>query len=273
MTYDGKAVFFDMDGVLYRGTTGLPYAGESVSWARSKGIRPAFITNNSTRTPQTFKERLAGFGIDAALDEIMTSAIATAEYIRTHYGAGGKAFCIGLEGISEAIAAVGITAVSLDDCSKCDYVIVGMSPDFDYKQLVRAQQEILINGAKLIGTNPDRTYPWNDGTVRPGGGTLLIAVVACTDAKPIMIGKPELYMVELLAKRFNVSPTDCLMVGDKLGTDILMGNRFGMHTLLVLTGISTREEADSAVGEFEAEFILDDLSGFPEVVQKLWGSS
>ena len=271
MAYDGKAIMFDMDGVLYRGTSGLPRAGEVVEWVRAQGMKVGFITNNSTRTLQTFHERLAGYGIKSEIDEIMTSSVAMAEFLRSTYGEGGVAFYIGMEGIGEAMSSVGVDVVELDDDRKCDYVIVGMSLDFTYQHLLRAQQEILVNKALFIGTNGDRTFPWNDGTVRPGGGTMVAAVVACTDVEPVIIGKPSLHMIEQMAGRYGFRPDDCLMVGDRLDTDIVFGNRFGAHTLMLLTGISSREEGENAEGELKPDFILDDLHGFEGVVEKLWG--
>ncbi len=271
MSYEGKAIMFDMDGELYRGTSPLPSAGEVVDWCRERGCMLGFITNNSTRTPATFRERLAGYGIRAEIDEIMTSSIATAEYIRRTYGEGGTAFVIDMEGVPAALSGIGIEIVELDDKRKCDYVVVGMSPDFNYKQLVRAQQEILVNKARFIGTNGDRTFPWNDGTVRPGGGTMIAAVFACTDVAPTIIGKPELHMIDQMASRMHFAPADCIVVGDRLDTDIVSGNRFGAHTVCVLTGISTREEAESAAGDLKPEFIIDDLGGFREIIERLWG--
>ena len=271
MKYKGKTILFDMDGVLYRGTSGLPRAGEVVDWCRKEGISLGFITNNSTRTPETFQERLAGYGVKTELGEIMTSSLATAEYIRLTYGEGGTAFVIGMEGIPAALGTVGIETVNLDDKRKCDYVIVGMSPTFNYDQLYRAQQEILVNMAKFIGTNADRTYPWNDGTVKPGGGTMVAAVFASTDVEPVVIGKPELHMIEQMARKYGFKPQDCLVVGDRLDTDIALGNRFGAHTLLVLTGISTREDATNSEGDCVPEFILDHLNGFEVIAGKLWG--
>jgi 4-nitrophenyl phosphatase len=270
MSYGDKAIMFDMDGVLYRGTSGLPHAGEAVEWARRQGFKLGFITNNSTRTAQTFHDRLAKYGIKVELEEIITSALATAEYIKTTYGTVGRAFIIGLEGIREALEGVGIEVVNLDDSHECDYVVVGMSPEFNYQQLVRAQQEILVNGARFIGTNGDRTYPWDDGTVRPGGGTMVAAVQACTYVEPVIIGKPNLYMLEQLAGRYGVNPPDCLVVGDRLDTDIVSGNRFGAHTMLILTGISTREEAEGAKDEYLPDFILDSLHGFEKAVESVW---
>lgn len=270
MTYENKAIMFDMDGVLYRGTSGLPRAGDVVDWVRGKGIKVGFITNNSTRTPETFRERLAKYGVMSETDEIITSSIATAEYIRSTFGEGGTAFVIGMEGCREALNGIGIEVVEVDDKRKCDYVVVGMSLDFNYKQLLRAQQEILVNGALFIGTNADRTFPWDDGTVRPGGGTMLAAVVACTYADPVVIGKPELHMIEQMASRYGFKPDDCLMVGDRIDSDILFGNRYGAHTLLVLTGISTREEAEKSDGELKPDYILEDLNGFEDVVEGLW---
>jgi len=271
MAYKGKAIMFDMDGVLYRGTSHLPHAAEAVEWARGRGISVGFITNNSTRSAKTYCERLAGFGIRAEVSEMMTSAMATTEYIRTNYGEGGTAFVIGLEGITETLTDIGIEVLMVDDNRKCNYVVVGMSTDFNYQQLSRAQQEILVNKAIFIGTNNDRTFPWNDGTVRPGGGTMIAAVVACTDATPIIIGKPNTYMIELMAKSYGLKPSDCLAVGDRIDTDIVMGNRFGAHTLLVLTGISRREDVAKASGDSVPEFIIDDLNGFEKVVERLWG--
>ena len=271
MAYNGKAIMFDMDGVLYRGTSHLPHAAEAVEWARRQGLRIGFITNNSTRSVKTYLERLAGFGIRGDVSEMMTSAIATAEYIRATYGEGGTAFVIGLEGIRETLAQIAVDVVGVHDNRKCDYVVVGMSPDFDYKQLTRAQQEILINKAIFIGTNNDRTFPWNDGTLRPGGGTIVAAVVACTDATPIIIGKPNTYMIEMMARQYGLKPADCLVVGDRIDTDIVMGRRFGAHTLLVLTGISKRDDVARAVGDSAPEFVIDDLNGFEKAVESLWG--
>ena len=270
MTLPDKAIFFDLDGVLYRGTSGLPHAKEAVDLARIRGIRLSFITNNSTRTPERLMDRLAKYDIIAHKDEVMSSALATAEYIKVNHGEGGNAYVIGREGIWVALESIDVKTIPLEDETKCDYVVIGMSPDFNYQQLARAQFEILENGAKFIGTNGDLTFPWNDGIIRPGAGTIVAAVRACTSVEPIIIGKPQLHMIEQVAATYGIQPENILVVGDRLDTDIVQGNRFGAHTLLVLTGISTRKEADAAIDDRKPDFVIDDMSGFEGVLDRLW---
>ncbi len=252
---------FDLDGVVYRGKDILPHSRETIDRLKKSGHNVRFFTNNATKSRRQYLDKLSSFGVETSIDEIMTSSYAAALYFEENNESGKTVFRIGEEGMSEELRNVGMEVI--EDPSKngvaIDYVVVGMDRYFDYNKLLRAQQAI-VNGAKFIATNEDKTFPVENGNVLPGGGTMVAAVRAATSVEPLVMGKPETYAFKKIMDLAGATPEDTVMVGDRLDTDIAAGNRAGAWTVLVLTGVNTREDADNAADEMLPNEIIKDLS-------------
>jgi glycerol-1-phosphatase len=230
------ALFVDLDGVLYRGDEAVPKAAEAVAAARRAGVRVLFLTNNSARTPRQVADRLATVGAAAAPEEILTSGRATATVLADD-GAGRTAFVIGERGVREALSEAGIRVLD-GEPDRADLVVVGWDRSVDYAKLRRAT--LLVRaGARLVATNPDRTYPAPEG-LWPGAGAILAAVVAATDAVPLIVGKP--FPPLFRAAATITSARHPLVIGDRLDTDVAGAEGVGWDSLLVLTGASTRAD-------------------------------
>lgn len=247
-----RAAVLDMDGVLWRGGEVQLNVTAFFEFAARHNIGYAFATNNSTKTVAMYIERLQGVGIPVTPEQVITSAVATADYISRHYPAGTPVYVIGGPGIREGLAERGFP----EDPDRAELVVVGMDFDVTYERLKTATLRIRA-GATFIGTNGDRTFPIPEG-LAPGNGSILAAIEAATDVAPLIIGKPETAMFEVALRRLNVEPAHALMVGDRLETDILGGQRAGMRTAVVLTGITTPEMARTA--DIQADVVYESLA-------------
>jgi HAD superfamily hydrolase (TIGR01457 family) len=245
------AFLFDLDGVLYRGAEPVVGASEAVARLRSLGKRIAFVTNNSSRTPSAVAATLHDVGIEATADEVETSALVTADLLA---GRGvAEAFVVGEDGLLEALRAKGIRPVDRG-ADRVDAVVVGLDRHVDYAKLVRASL-LVEQGALLVGTNADASFPAPDGEW-PGAGALLAAIETTTGVTAEVVGKPHPPLLRAaLARAGGGRP---LLVGDRLDTDIAGAAGLGWDSLLVLTGISTRE--DLATTSVAPTFVGDDLS-------------
>jgi glycerol 3-phosphatase-2 len=236
------ALLVDLDGVLYRGDQPIPEAPGVVERLRGSGPRVVFLTNNSARTPEEVAGKLRGMGIPADPRDVLTSAVATAAMLRRPGTSGaGTAFVIGGPGIRQALEGIGVRVVD-GTAERADLVVVGWDPEVRYDDL-RTAGLMVQRGARLIGTNPDRSYPAPDG-LWPGAGALLAAVVATTGATPTVVGKPAAPMFEAAADL--VGATAPLVVGDRLDTDIAGAAERGWDSMLVLTGASNPRDLPGA---------------------------
>ncbi|MFL5767763.1 MAG: TIGR01459 family HAD-type hydrolase, partial [Actinomycetota bacterium] len=235
--YDG--FLFDLDGVLYRGAEPIDGASEAVGAVRGAGRPVVFVTNNATRTPDEVAAFLRELGFEASSKEVVTSATATAALLSAR--AGARAFVIGERGLREALTSAGIELVD-GDPERADLVVVGLDRELTYAKLKRAAL-LVQRGAALVASNPDRTFPQTDG-LWPGAGSLLAAVEAATGATATIVGKPHPPLFE--SARDRAGSRKPLVVGDRLDTDIAGANRLGWDSLLVLTGVSTQADLESA---------------------------
>jgi len=253
---------FDLDGVLWRGESVVPGAPEAIARLRGAGKRLFFLTNNSSQPRRVYVEKLTRLGMPADEDEIATSASITAAYLESQGAAGKSVFAVGGPGISDELGRVGINVVTVADPEErdldCDYVVVGLDKNFRYEMLHRAQQ-CLIRGAGFIATNRDGQYPVENGVI-PGGGSMVAAIAAAAEREPLTMGKPEPLGLQLLLQLAGVAPQDAMMIGDRLDTDILCGNRCGVPTTLVLTGVGTREQAAAAPEGFAPARVVATLA-------------
>lgn len=258
-----RVYVFDLDGVLYRGADPVIDAAEAVTMLRQRpGVSLFFLTNNSSQNRSDYAEKLTALGMPCTDDEVVTSASATAAYLIAGPGAAGKvALAVGGHGIHTELGLAGVTVRRPDDVrvgEVIDYVVVGLDRNFNYEALYQAQQAILA-GAVFIATNRDGQYPMEAGRVAPGAGSVVSAIQACTGVEPIVIGKPEILGLQTILSRAGARPSEAVMIGDRCDTDVLCGNRLGVPTVLVLTGVTTRKQALTAPAEQQPSRIIETL--------------
>jgi HAD superfamily hydrolase (TIGR01457 family) len=225
------AYILDLDGVVYHGRVVIPGACESIDRLRSSGTRVLFLTNNATRTREDIASRLKDMGIPCSAGDVISSAYATSVYIKEKYGS-STIYPVGEQGLVEELKRAGHTINELD----ADHVVTGLDREFTYEKLTRAL-ELLMNGAGFIATNTDAMLPTEHGFL-PGAGSMVAAIQAASGVEPDVVGKPNKPIMDVLLKEYGLKSEECVMVGDRLETDILAGIRAGMHTVLVLTGAS-----------------------------------
>lgn len=252
-----RAFLIDLDGVVYTGTRVIPGAPEFFQLLRRRQIPFLLITNNSSRRPEQFAARLAAMGISVDPREVLTSSQATAQFLASSAPPGSRVYVIGEEGLRSALAERGFT---LADDSAVDYVVVGLDRGFNYGKLTTAIRAVL-GGAQLIGSNPDVSLPLEDG-ISPGAGAFQAAITAATGVQPLIIGKPEPTMLSIGLRQLGVSPAEAAIIGDRLDTDIVGGQRAGLTTILVLSGITTAEEA--AAASVQPDYVFRDLADLGE---------
>lgn len=245
-----RAFIFDLDGVLYRGEDGIPGAAEAVAGLRARRPAPLifFLTNNSSQTRADYVAKLSRLGIPCHEDEIVTSASAAGSYLVAQGARGRTVLCVGGIGIRDEMTRAGLLLVPADTPPadvRADFLVVGMDRQFNYDTLYRAQQAVL-HGASFIATNRDGQYPIEHEQVTPGGGAMVAAIEACTDTVPLVMGKPETLGLQTLLDRADLLPDQAVMIGDRLDTDVLCGNRLGVPTVLVLTGVTSEAKLGDA---------------------------
>ena len=249
-----RGFLLDLDGVLYRGQETLPGAAELLAFLERTGRSYRLVTNDSRRLAAQYVERLAGMGMAVPHDAIVTAGETTAAYLQRIARPGARVLAIGGEGLVRPLLAHGF---HLDE-ERPEWVVVGLDIHVTYAKLVRAMQAI-DRGAGFIGTNPDRRFPL-EHTFAPGCGALLAFLEAATGRTPHIVGKPNNTMVDIALERIGVTPRMAAFVGDSLGTDIAAGRAAGLCTVLVLTGVTTAEEAAAIRGtEYEPDYVFDNL--------------
>ena len=247
-----RNLIVDMDGVLYRGDEPVPGTREFIAFLRQQEIGFILATNNATKTPQQFVDKLADMETTIYPGEVLTSALATAGYLADLAPPGTRVFVVGQDGLLEALRERGFCLV--DD--HAEYVVAGMDFAIGYERLRDATLQIRA-GATFIGTNPDRTYPSELGIV-PGAGSIMAFLEAATDVTPTIIGKPGTAMIEQALARMGARAASTAMLGDRLETDILAGQRAGLVTLAVLSGVTDRTLlAESTI---RPDLVFDDVA-------------
>ncbi|AIY04918.1 HAD family hydrolase [Planococcus sp. PAMC 21323] len=228
-----RAYCLDLDGTIYRGSEVVEEAAEFVERLQQQEIEPFYITNNASMTQQQLKDKLAGFGIIAKKEQIMSSAIAAAKYIKRWYP-GKTVYMIGSDGLDQALHQEGLERVQED----ADIVLIGLDKSLTYDKLATACLE-LRKGAVFLSTNKDLAFPSEKGFL-PGNGAITRLVSASTGIEPVFIGKPEIHMLEAIQHESRFEKNDMVMIGDNYDTDIQAGIRFGIDTIHVNTGVSSK---------------------------------
>jgi len=233
-----KALILDMDGVLWRENEPIGDLRKTFAGFEQAGLKVVMATNNATRSPKGYVEKLANFNVKVREDQIINSSIGVAYLLKTRFPQGGPVFMIGEIGLAEALQDAGFyhseeTALA---------VIGSMDRGINFAKLKQATL-FVRKGVPFYFTNPDRTFPTPEGLI-PGAGSILAALQASTDLTPTIAGKPATTLFDFAFERLGVKPEETLVVGDRLETDILGGQRAGCPVALVLSGIASREEGE-----------------------------
>lgn len=240
---DLRAFCIDMDGVLYRGETALSGAREFVEFLRVRGIPHLFLTNNASRTPRQYVEKLLQMGIRTQPESILSSAQVAVSDLERIAQRDDRIFLLGSAGLREALAIAGLTLA--ERYSEASYVLVGLDTTVTYEKIAQAALAIQ-RGAKFLATNGDRSFPTERG-LEPGAGAILAAITATTGVTPKLYGKPEPEMFEHAIRILGTPPAATAMLGDRYETDILGAARAGFTTIAVTTGVGRAADFEAAI--------------------------
>jgi len=252
-----RSWLIDMDGVLVREEHAIPGADEFLARLRARDIPFLVLTNNSIYTRRDLSARLALSGLQIPEDAIWTSALATARFLEDQRP-GGTAFVIGEAGLTTALHDAGYT---LNERAP-DYVVLGETRTYSFERIAQAIR-LIAAGARFIATNPDPTGPTPDGPL-PATGSVAALVSRATGVEPYFVGKPNPLMMRSALNAIEAHSETTAMVGDRMDTDVVSGLEAGMHTVLVLTGSTTREAAERF--PFRPSRIVDSIADLVEEV-------
>ncbi|HMQ54379.1 MAG TPA: HAD-IIA family hydrolase [Anaerolineae bacterium] len=234
------ALIIDIDGTLWRGNQPLPGLVDFFDLLQRRGLAYIVVTNNTVKTPGQYWQKFIEAGVSMPPDRVLTAAVATAEYLKQHFDADASIYVIGEAGLKHELRQAGFTLTD-NPTLPAEVVVVGGDTGLTYDKLKYAVLAIQ-RGACLVGTNPDLLIPTEEGLV-PEAGTTLAALQAATGVSPKVIGKPESLLFELAVKKMGSHPNQTAMVGDRLDTDILGGQRAGLKTILLTTGVDNQQTA------------------------------
>ncbi len=249
-----KGFICDMDGVIYHGNRLLPGVREFVQWLCAEDKRFLFLTNSSERSPRELQQKLARMGLEVDESHFYTSALATARFISTQ-APGCSAYVVGGPGLLNALYEAGIT---MNDVNP-DYVVVGETQNYHYDNIVKAV-ELVRKGARLIGTNTDLTGPTENGIV-PACRALVAPIELATGKSAYFVGKPNPLMMRTGLRMLGVHSAEAAMVGDRMDTDMIAGIETGLDTVLVLSGVTSREEIEGY--PYRPRLVLDGVGDIP----------
>lgn len=236
-----RGFVFDLDGTIYLGDSLIPGADRAVEWLRSMGKSVAFLSNKPIATRESYAEKLNKLGIPCDIESVINSSLVCARYLQKH-NPGAWVFPVGEQPLIDDLKRHGLKITN--DPERVEVVVVSFDRTFDYRKLDIAYRAA-VNGADLIATNPDRTCPM-PGYELPDSACMIAAIEACAERKvePI-VGKPSPIMLKEVTDVLGLEPAQCVMVGDRSETDLLMAKRTGMRFLLVLSGVTDASDLDS----------------------------
>ena len=253
----------DLDGVVYEGSNSIEGAVESINSLQAQGVAVGYVTNNSSRKPETIAHQLNAFGLSVQAHEIIGSAQTGTELLATLIEPGSKVLVVGGDGLRSKVTDGGFVVVDSADDEPAG-VIQGFAPDVSWRNLAEASFAIQ-RGAKWVATNSDWTLPQERG-LAPGNGTLVSAVHTAVGQLPLVAGKPEPAIFVTALRQFETN--SAIFVGDRIDTDITGANRAGIDSALVMTGVSTRKELLGVKPEGRPKFILGNLVELTKAYQQ-----
>jgi len=250
-----NSLVLDMDGVLWRADAPIGDLPSNFNRIRARGLKVAFATNNGTQTPEQYVQRLARLGVNIEPWQVVPSAMGIANLLIQRLPPGSPIFVIGGVGVMTALRESGFELLSAAAAASAKAVVMGIDPEINFEKMCEAAL-LVRSGVPFFATNPDKTFPTPRGQI-PGAGAWIAVIVTATGVEPIYAGKPAPYLLELARSRLGTTKEQTLVVGDRLETDIAGGQAAGMPTALVLSGVSTRAQAERR--EPKVDMIVDDL--------------
>jgi HAD superfamily hydrolase (TIGR01450 family) len=256
-----RGVLLDLDGTVYHGENPLPGAADAVSRLRARDFSLCFFSNNPLHDGEAYVDRLQSMGVDARPGEACSSAVVTREYVDTEH-AGDDVFLIGSDPLRGYLAETDARVVEAPH--DADAVVASWTDEFHYRDMVDALRAIDEETA-FLGTDPDLTFPDDEGNPTPGSGAILQAIANVVEREPDrVLGKPSAVAAEAALNRLGHAPEECLVVGDRLDTDILLGERAGMQTALVRSGVT--DEKRLANSDVTPDYVLDSLADIDTIL-------
>ncbi|MGN1316796.1 MAG: HAD-IIA family hydrolase [Acutalibacteraceae bacterium] len=251
-----KGFICDMDGVIYHGNQILPGVKEFVEWLYRENKQFLFLTNNSGKTPLELSQKLKNMGLEVDESHFYTSALATAKFL-SKQSPNCKVYVIGEPGLYSALYNEGITISETDP----DYVVVGEVFNYNYESVCKAVN-LVLKGAKLIGTNSDVTGPTDNGNIIPACRALISPIEMATGKEAYFVGKPNPLMMRTGLNMLGVHSNEAVMIGDRMDTDVIVGIEGGLDTVLVLSGVTS--EADIAHYAYRPRLVLSGVGEIPD---------
>jgi len=238
-----KALILDMDGVVWRGDAPIGDLAAIFQRIRERGLKFVFATNNSTKTSEQYVAKLKEFGVEVEPWQVVTSSQAAARAMAQTYPQGTKALVIGEDGLRIPLEQEGFEIVSLENAPHAQVVVMGMDRGVSFEKISEATL-LIRKGARFYATNMDKTFPTPRGQI-PGAGAWASVIITATNVEPIVAGKPFPFLIELSLEKLRSTKEETLVVGDRPETDIAAGQRVGCRTALVLSGVSTKVQAEN----------------------------
>src|SRR6266545_3080672 len=258
-----KALILDMDGVVWRSDT--PIGDLPSIFARmddARGVKYVFATNNGSKTLEQYAHRFKEFGVDINSEQVVTSAICVANMLAQEFPNRGKVFMVGGDGVRIALEQNGFEILPIENAQEAQAFVMGIDWAITFQKMVEATL-LVRRGIPFYATNPDKTFPTPRGQV-PGAGAWYSIITTATDVQPIVAGKPFPFLMDLSLKELGTQKEETLVVGDRIETDIAAGQAVGCPTALVLSGVSTNEQAAS--WKPKIDFVANDLSSLIEMI-------
>lgn len=249
-----KGFICDMDGVIYHGNNLLPGVKDFLDWVNKNDKKFVFLTNSSERSPKELQQKLFRLGLEVEEEHFYTSALATANFLKSQCPS-GSVYVIGEPGLLNALYAAGFTMNNINP----DYVVVGETRALNYEMIEHAAR-LVMGGAKLIGTNPDITGPSEKGIV-PATRALISPIEMTSGKSAYYVGKPNPLMMRIALKKLDCENEDACIVGDRMDTDIIAGIESEIDTILVLSGVTSRNEINRY--PYRPTYILDGVGQIP----------
>ncbi|WP_290597613.1 MULTISPECIES: HAD-IIA family hydrolase [unclassified Archaeoglobus] len=261
MLLDKEGFIIDIDGVVGKSKTPIVEGVEAVKRLKKIGKKIIFVSNNSTRSRRILLDRLKSFGLEVTEEEILIATYATARFIAGEKP-GAKVFTTGEKGLIEELELAGLRLVDYDEA---EYLVVGSNRGINFDLLTRALRACL-RGIRYVATNPDRIFPSEDGPI-PGTGMIIGALYWMTGREPdVIVGKPSKVIMEEALKVLGLKPGEVAVVGDQIDVDVAAGKSIGADTVLVLTGVTTRDNLQQMIEKhgIEPDYILESLNSIFE---------
>ena len=238
-----QSLIIDMDGVLWRDDTPIGNLPKIFSRIRERGWKFVFATNNGTKTPVQYVEKLSALGVTVEPWQALTSALGVAQMIKGKIPVGAPVFVIGGDGVKAALQEQGFELASVETAESAQAVVMGVDREINFEKM-REATLLVRRGVPFYATNPDKTFPTPRGEI-PGAGAWISVILTATGIEPTYAGKPYPFLMEMALQRLGTKKEETLVVGDRLETDIAAGQAVGCPTALVLSGVSTREQAEA----------------------------